>query len=354
VSDARIPANGTGGIVGGYAAIVKSATDYSAFGAQMDGRFGGTAYRFGFNGQEKVDEVHGNSGDAYDFGARIYDARLGRFLSMDRFASRFPSFSPYLFAGCSPLIAIDVNGDSLYILAYTVGNSDKGSDEMFYAAALTRKYDIEKSPGFDPKRDKVVFIQVTNQAEIKTQVATVTAANSPTYGGTVEFDLWGHSGEVDGPVGTKETGEYAKDTYQMTPEGWAQIDFNWANDGKGTRANFYGCNTALENNGTSFAQKMSSLDNFKNVTVSGQSTSSYPSGYTNYRTASPAPDGDFVKTQTTDYIVFQHTYMVGGVPRSKDWFLNEQNVANKMNFYKDGKKSVQVTNLERQNLTEDE
>ena len=39
-------------------------------------------YRFGFNGMEKDDEVKG-SGNQYDYGFRIYDPRLGRFLSVD-------------------------------------------------------------------------------------------------------------------------------------------------------------------------------------------------------------------------------------------------------------------------------
>ena len=37
---------------------------------------GGT-YRYGFNGMEKSDEVYGE-GNAYDFGARIHDPRIGR------------------------------------------------------------------------------------------------------------------------------------------------------------------------------------------------------------------------------------------------------------------------------------
>jgi hypothetical protein len=34
-------------------------------------------YCFGFNGMEQDNEVQGQ-GNAYDFGARIYDSRLGR------------------------------------------------------------------------------------------------------------------------------------------------------------------------------------------------------------------------------------------------------------------------------------
>lgn len=47
---------------------------------------------------------------AYDFGARMYDARLGIFTSIDPHARRYPSWSPYsAFAG-NPLIFVDPDG----------------------------------------------------------------------------------------------------------------------------------------------------------------------------------------------------------------------------------------------------
>jgi RHS repeat-associated protein len=53
------------------------------FGMQMETRsFTSGEYRFGFNGKEKDDEIKG-AGNAVDFGARIYDGRLGRWLNVD-------------------------------------------------------------------------------------------------------------------------------------------------------------------------------------------------------------------------------------------------------------------------------
>ena len=50
----------------------------------MPGREAGTDYRYGFNGKENDDEVKGE-GNQQDYGMRIYDPRLGRFLSVDPF-----------------------------------------------------------------------------------------------------------------------------------------------------------------------------------------------------------------------------------------------------------------------------
>lgn len=67
-------------------------------------------YKYGFNGMEKLDELHDNSADSYDFGARIYDARLGRWLSTDALATSKPDISPYqAFRNC-PLVFKDPDG----------------------------------------------------------------------------------------------------------------------------------------------------------------------------------------------------------------------------------------------------
>src|SRR5690606_36422730 len=49
-------------------------------------------YRYGFNGMEKDNEVKGK-GNSYDFGARMYDSRLGRWLSIDPLTGKYPNLS---------------------------------------------------------------------------------------------------------------------------------------------------------------------------------------------------------------------------------------------------------------------
>lgn len=71
----------------------------------------GNGYRFGFNGQAGDNEVKGE-GNSYDFGARVYDSRLGRFLSRDIKFREYPFFSPYIFAANSPIVLIDVLGNN--------------------------------------------------------------------------------------------------------------------------------------------------------------------------------------------------------------------------------------------------
>ncbi|MDP2174282.1 MAG: DUF4329 domain-containing protein [Bacteroidota bacterium] len=66
-------------------------------------------YRYGFNSMEKDNEINVNGG-SYDFGARIYDSRLGRWLSLDPLMGEFPFWSPYSYPVNCPIRIIDKDG----------------------------------------------------------------------------------------------------------------------------------------------------------------------------------------------------------------------------------------------------
>lgn len=72
---------------------------------------GAGGYRYGFNGKENDNEVKGE-GNSLNFGARIYDPRIGRFLSVDPLTGSYPDISPYLYAEDNPIYLIDVEGMS--------------------------------------------------------------------------------------------------------------------------------------------------------------------------------------------------------------------------------------------------
>jgi RHS repeat-associated protein len=81
-----------------------------SFGMHMQGRsFSSGSYRYGFNGKESDDEVSG-SGNQYDYGFRIYNPRIGKFLSIDPLTSTYPWYTPFQYAGNSPIVFIDLDG----------------------------------------------------------------------------------------------------------------------------------------------------------------------------------------------------------------------------------------------------
>jgi RHS repeat-associated protein len=101
------------GVVNYYNADVVTASDYYPFGSQMPGRKfsqANSSYRYGFNGKEKDNEISCD-GNHLDFGARVYDSRLGRFLTRDPQEKIFVYQSTYCYASNNPIRFVDVNGE---------------------------------------------------------------------------------------------------------------------------------------------------------------------------------------------------------------------------------------------------
>ena len=68
------------------------------------------SYRFGFNGKEKDNDGEWGNSTHYDYGFRIYDPSIARFLSVDPLTKSYPWYTPYQFAGNMPTQAIDLDG----------------------------------------------------------------------------------------------------------------------------------------------------------------------------------------------------------------------------------------------------
>ena len=98
------------GLIAVYLADVLSANDYYPFGLSMEGRkFENEAYRYGFNGKEN-DKDFGNKQVIQDYGFRLYNPSIARFLSVDPLTSSYPWYTPYQFAGNKVIQAIDLDG----------------------------------------------------------------------------------------------------------------------------------------------------------------------------------------------------------------------------------------------------
>ena len=100
--------------------------DYYPFGYPINDRSGNiVGYRFGFNGQEKDDEIYG-IGKSFSFEFRQYDARLGKWWGIDPLAGKYPFLSPYVFVANNPIILVDSDGRKIVFA--------KGASSEFKAA----------------------------------------------------------------------------------------------------------------------------------------------------------------------------------------------------------------------------
>lgn len=146
----------------------------------------------------------GGGGSTYDYGFRIYNAQLGRFLSMDPLTNNFPWYTPYQFAGNLPIWAIDLDGleqafatdycdeeTGEYVRIYTINENatseDKGSIQFFYCdgSSERKRATIKESKAIESmlqslKNSKVVGTSVRCSLPGPTGIAVDLQISSPT------------------------------------------------------------------------------------------------------------------------------------------------------------------------------
>ena len=105
---------GNNRVVINQSGTVEEANHYYPFGGVFASS--GNVQPYKYNGKE-FDNKKGLNW--YDYGARHYDTALGRFTTNDRFAEKYYSMSPYQYGANSPVVNIDVNGDSIRICTET-------------------------------------------------------------------------------------------------------------------------------------------------------------------------------------------------------------------------------------------
>ncbi len=83
-----------------FAPDVLSYSDYYPFGMLVPNRHkAGDDYRYGFQGQEKDDEIRGGEGNSLNYTFRMHDPRVGRFFAVDPLFKEYPHYTPYSFSG---------------------------------------------------------------------------------------------------------------------------------------------------------------------------------------------------------------------------------------------------------------
>ena len=86
---------------------VEEVNDYYAFGGLMSTSSRQSVQPYKYNGKE-LDRKDGL--DWYDYGARYYDAALGRWHVVDPMSEKYYGVSPYLYCANNPILLVDPNG----------------------------------------------------------------------------------------------------------------------------------------------------------------------------------------------------------------------------------------------------
>jgi len=103
--------------------------------------FLGDSFKYGFGGKERQEEL---GLDWQDFGARNYDAALGRWMNIDPLAEDFASWTPYHYVHNNPINMIDPTGMSAEWVptVNSDGSTSYIAEDGDSAATLAEQYEI--------------------------------------------------------------------------------------------------------------------------------------------------------------------------------------------------------------------
>lgn len=140
--------------------------------------FSSPAYRYGFNGMEKDDELKG-VGNSYDFGARMLDPRVGRWSASDPKEAKFPSMSTYSYAFNNPTRFVDPTG-------MAPQESDPGKEKSFVGRL------IDTFRGWFSKKPKT-YVETENATIVSIGDEEPSLFSTEWFSRALSFDGWKNS-----------------------------------------------------------------------------------------------------------------------------------------------------------------
>ena len=167
---------GNNRVVINQSGTVEETNHYYPFGGVFASS--GNVQPYKYNGKE-YDSKKGLNW--YDYGARHYDAVLGRFTTNDRFAEKYYSMSPYQYGANSPVGNIDVNGDSIIIKPNANGIIDQIKVLFGYDTKFQK--DV-KADLFQLKQDDKKVADIIGKLEESKNIHYITMPKKGEYNST--------------------------------------------------------------------------------------------------------------------------------------------------------------------------
>lgn len=195
----------------------------------MPGRsYNSTDGPHGFNGKRKDNEIYASDGTSYDFGARQYDSRLGRFWSVDPKTKQFASWSPYLFAANNPIRFIDVNGEGPGDLFGSMDEAATDFGNTYNDNSIAEKKEYG-STILRVVKDNTIYYMYTTPNKAANASVTPSKPNALEDKGTVVADIHTHGAYEKGYMNNVFSDTDKKDNdkkkisgYVVTPNGTLQ------------------------------------------------------------------------------------------------------------------------------------
>ncbi len=154
--------------------LIKEEKNYYPFGLQHKGynnTITGREHNYGYNGKEEQNEFNGTL-QWFDFGARNYDAAIGRWFNIDPLAEKYSGASPYVYASNNPILFVDPDGEDVHI---SIGNKPVGTTSIRVIGA----------PGEAPQEIKVAVYEMTVTDDVTGTTSTYNVTrDAPVYEST--------------------------------------------------------------------------------------------------------------------------------------------------------------------------
>ena len=135
----------------------------------MPGMNGGEYFRYGFGSMEMDDEIKGVKGSSYDYGARMLDVRVGRWLSIDPKTAKQASQSPYKAMLNNPIYWVDPKGETEWQVIRVVNQKGEVLARTSYKVSgkvMSHGYQSARNPLFGYKYSYSTFTDFKNVATV--------------------------------------------------------------------------------------------------------------------------------------------------------------------------------------------